>query len=111
MVFSAGRPVFCAALLRAAPTQLPKIGGPYAFAREGFGDFGGFLVAWSYWIAIITADAALAVAGVSYLTVFWPGLAASPLLGAVAAIGMLWVLTLVNLRGVHSAGSSRLSRQ
>jgi APA family basic amino acid/polyamine antiporter len=107
-LFSAGGAVCLALLFAQLATQLPKIGGPYAFAREGFGDFGGFLVAWSYWLAIVTADAALAVAGVSYLTVFWPALAASPLLGAIAAIGVLWLLTLVNLRGVHTAGQLTL---
>ncbi len=107
-LFSAGGAVCLALLFAQLAAQLPKIGGPYAFAREGFGDFGGFLVAWSYWIAIVTADAALAVAGVSYLTVFWPALAASPLLGAAAAIGALWLLTLVNLRGVHTAGQVQL---
>ena len=27
---------------------IPKVGGPYAYAREGFGDFAGFWVAWAY---------------------------------------------------------------
>jgi APA family basic amino acid/polyamine antiporter len=95
----------CLALIFAdLARQLPKIGGPYAFAYKGFGDFGGFLVAWSYWIAIITAEAALAVAGVSYLTVFWPALGTSPLLGGLAAVAAVWVFTLVNMRGVHRAG-------
>ncbi|MGH7711540.1 MAG: amino acid permease, partial [Gemmatimonadaceae bacterium] len=107
-LFSAGGAVCLALLFAQLAARLPKIGGPYAFAREGFGDFGGFLVAWSYWIAIVTADAALAVAGVSYLTVFWPALAASPLLAAVVAIGVLWLLTLVNMRGVHGAGQLQL---
>ncbi len=103
-LFSASGAVCLAIIFAHLATQLPKIGGPYAFAREGFGDFGGFLVAWSYWIAIVTANAALAAAGVSYLTVFWPALASAPLLGAVAAITVLWLLTLVNMRGVHTAG-------
>jgi APA family basic amino acid/polyamine antiporter len=107
-LFSAGGAVCLALVFAHLATRLPKIGGPYAFAREGFGDFGGFLVAWSYWIAIVATDAALAVAGVSYLTVFWPALATVPLLGAVAAIGTLWLLTLVNLRGVRTAGQLQL---
>ncbi len=107
-LFSAGGAVCLALVFAHLATQLPKIGGPYAFAREGFGDFGGFLVAWSYWIAIVTSNAALAVACVSYLTVFWPALASSPFLGAVAAVGMLWLLTLVNTRGVHTAGQLQL---
>ena len=103
-LFSSAGAVCLALVFAQLARQLPKIGGPYAFARQGFGDFGGFLVAWSYWTSVITSDAALAVAGVSYLTVFWPALSASPLLGAVVAIGAVWLLTLVNLRGVHTAG-------
>jgi APA family basic amino acid/polyamine antiporter len=107
-LFSASGAVCLALIFAQLAARLPKIGGPYAFAHEGFGDFGGFLVAWSYWIAIVTADAALATAGVSYLTVFWPALNTSPILGAVAAIGVLWLLTLVNMRGVHTAGQLQL---
>ncbi len=87
---------------------IPKIGGPYAYAREGFGDFGGFLVAWSYWISILTTNAALAVAFVSYSTVFFPNLGTSPLLGLVASLGILWLLTGVNVRSVHAAGRVQL---
>ncbi len=108
-LFSAAGAVCLALVFAQLARQLPKIGGPYAFARQGFGDFGGFLVAWSYWIAIITTNAALAVAGVSYLTVFWPALASSPLLGAAAAISVLWLLTFVNLRGVHRAGQVQVA--
>jgi len=87
---------------------IPKIGGPYAYAREGFGDFGGFFVAWSYWISIWTSNAALAVAAVSYSTVFWPGLGGSPALGAIVALAFLWILTAVNVRGVREGGTVQL---
>lgn len=87
---------------------IPKIGGPYAYAREGFGDFGGFLVAWSYWISILTTNAALAVAFVSYSTVFLPDLGTSPLLGLAASLAILWLLTGVNIRSVHGAGRVQL---
>ena len=76
---------------------LPLTGGPYAYTRVAFGDFGGFLVAWSYWISMWTTDAALAVAFVSYLTVFWPALAEQPPLAAGSALAAIWLLTAVNL--------------
>jgi len=88
--------------------KIPKIGGPYAYARHGFGDFGGFIVAWSYWISIWTTNAALAVAFVSYSTVFVPALASSPALGGIASLGILWILTFVNVQGVHHAGRVQL---
>lgn len=87
---------------------LPKLGGPYAYARHGFGDFGGFWVAWAYWISMWTTDAALAVAFISYSTVFWPALGTSPVLAASVAIAVLWLLTAVNARGVRTAGFVQL---
>jgi APA family basic amino acid/polyamine antiporter len=95
----------CLALVFARLGQiLPRTGGPYAYARAGFGDFAGFLVAWAYWISMWTTDAALAVAFVSYMTVFIPTLDSVPLLGAAAALGAIWVLTAVNVLGVRPAG-------
>jgi APA family basic amino acid/polyamine antiporter len=88
--------------------RLPRLGGPYAYTREGFGDFAGFWVAWAYWISIWTSNAALAVAFVSYSSVFWPALDASPAAGAGAAVAALWILTAVNVLGVREAGRVQL---
>jgi APA family basic amino acid/polyamine antiporter len=86
----------------------PKIGGPYAYCRAGFGDVIGFQVAWGYWIAIWAGNAAIAVAFAGYLAYFWPGLAGSPVLAALVAIGAVWVLTGVNAAGVRPAGIVQL---
>ncbi|MEU4995850.1 amino acid permease [Streptomyces sp. NPDC021622] len=50
----------------------PRTGGPYVYAREAFGDFAGFLSAWSYWATAWVSNAALAVAAVGYLDVLIP---------------------------------------
>jgi len=105
---SAGGALCLALVFARLGAKLPRIGGPYAYAHEGFGDFGGFWVAWAYWISIWTTNAALAVAFVSYSTVFWPALGHSPALGAVAALVALWVLTLVSILGVREAGRVQL---
>ena len=68
---------------------MPRTGGPYAYTRHAFGDFAGFLVAWGYWISIWVSIAAIAVAFVSYLTVFWPALADRPVLAATVALSTL----------------------
>lgn len=88
--------------------RVPKAGGPYAYTRRGFGDFAGFLVAWGYWISILATNAAIAVAFVSYLSSFWPALAGNSVLAASVAIGTIWILTLVNARGVRSGGMVQL---
>ena len=79
-------------------------GGAYAYARRAFGDSTGFVVAWSYWISTWVGNAALAVAFAGSLGAVWPAATATPLHGAIAAQGALWLLTAVNLAGVREAG-------
>jgi APA family basic amino acid/polyamine antiporter len=84
----------------------PKTGGPYAYARRAFGDFIGFQTAWGYWIAAWVGNAAITVAFVSYLAVFWPRLGGND--GAnwtatAVGIGLIWLLTFVNVLGVREA--------
>lgn len=83
--------------------RLPRAGGPYAYTRAGFGDFMGFLIAWGYWISIVASNAAIAVALASYLSDFFPALARTPLFGGLAALGAVWILTLINIRGIDKA--------
>ena len=83
---------------------VPKTGGPYAYARDGFGDFAGFIIAWGYWIALWSGNAAVAVAFAGYLSFLVPMIAASDIAGLVAAMGAIWVLTWMNIRGVETAG-------
>lgn len=79
-------------------------GGPYAYTRLGFGDFAGFWIAWGYWIALWAGNAAIAVAFVGYAAAFVPALAAPGLLAGIVAVGLVWLLTVVNLGGVYLAG-------
>ena len=88
--------------------RMPRSGGPYAYTREGLGDFAGFLVAWMYWISIAASVAAIAVAFVSYLVPFAPALAVHRWAGAGAALLTSWVLTGVNIWGVRAAGRLQL---
>lgn len=88
--------------------RAPLAGGPYAYPREVFGDFAGFLLAWMYWISIAAAVAAIAVAFVSYLTAFLPSLGTHRLAGAGTAIAASWLLTGVNILGVRVAGRLQL---
>ena len=83
---------------------IPDAGGPYAYTRRGFGDFAAFLVAWGYWISIWTSNAAIAVAFVSYMTVFFPELATNGALAALVAIATIWLLSWINSAGVRNAG-------
>lgn len=44
-----------------------RSGGPYRFAEDAFGEFAGFLAAWTYWIQGWTGHATIATAGAGYL--------------------------------------------
>ncbi len=103
-VITAGGAIALALIFGRLATTTPKTGGPYAYAREGFGDFAGFLIAWGYWIALWSGNAAVAVAFAGYLSFLVPTIGASPIAGLVAALGAIWLLTFMNIRGVKEAG-------
>lgn len=84
--------------------RFPKTGGPYTFAKEGFGDFSAFLVAWGYWISICCTNAAITVTMLSYLSTFFPILSSSPLVSVGVGLIIIWFLTYINTRGVKEAG-------
>ena len=81
-----------------------KTGGPYAYTEEGYGEFAGFLIAWGYWIALWTGNAGVAVALAGYVGFLVPEVAASQSYSLAVALGAIWLLTLVNIRGVKEAG-------
>jgi basic amino acid/polyamine antiporter, APA family len=88
--------------------RTPLAGGPYAYPREVFGDFAGFLLVWMYWISIAAAVAAIAVAFASYLASVLPSLGIHRWAGAGVAIAATWLLTGVNVLGVRAAGRLQL---
>ena len=87
---------------------MPKVGGPYAYARAGFGNFAGFQIAYNYWIALWVGNAAIVVALISYLSVFWPALKSNDVLSCSVAITIVWLLTFINIIGVRTAGVFQL---
>ncbi len=82
----------------------PRTGGPYVYAREAFGDFAGFLSAWSYWVMTWVSNAALAVAAVGYVHVVAPGHYAAGTDLAIALLA-LWLPALANLAGTRWVGA------
>lgn len=83
-------------------------GGQYLYCRQAFGPLAGFFTAWGYWLCVVSANAAIAIALVSYLTVFFPALKESNLLSMLTTLGFIWGLALVNIRGVKLAGKVQL---
>jgi len=46
---------------------LPKVGGPYAYAKGAWGPFAGFIVSWSLWLAEWISLAVFPLAFTRYL--------------------------------------------
>lgn len=87
-------------LTRAVPADQDAVG----LVRTSFGPVPGFMIGWSYWVSVWTANVTLAVACVSNFSVFVPGFSKVPFGPALAALGLIWLLTLVSLRGARAAG-------
>lgn len=85
-----------------------RTGGPYTYVRVGFGRFAGFIVAWGYWIALWSGNAAVAVAFTGYLGYLVPIVGQSPAAGLLSSLGAIWILTWLNIRGVQEAGIVQL---
>lgn len=81
-----------------------KNGGPYIYTKEGIGDFAGFLVAWGYWISTWVANAAITIAFVSALSVFFPVLETNSVYAVSLGLVTIWFLTWVNSKGVRESG-------
>lgn len=87
---------------------LPRMGGPYAYCREAYGDFIGFQVAYNYWIALWVGNAAIVVTLISYLGVFFPQLDTNPWLSFSLSLAIIWLITLINVMGVKEAGRMQI---
>ena len=81
-------------------TLFPRTGGPYVYARAAFGDYAGFLALWAYWFSATVGNAAIALGVVGYLKQLVPGALGLPGIDCGLALGLLWILTLLNVLGL-----------
>lgn len=87
-------------------SRLPDEGGLYVWTREAFGDFAGFIAAWTYWMSNLPYFSGVLYFGAAS-TLFAFGargqrLAANPLYYLAFAVVWLGVITLLNIRGVNA---------
>jgi len=108
ILLTGGGTLLIALMLSRLTKAIPKVGGPYAYTREGLGDFTAFLTMWGYSISGWAAVAAVAVAFVGYADVFIPGLAENPAGSVIVALSVIWLLVLLNIRGVRQASVLQL---
>ena len=106
---SVGAVLLAAVFRRLATLQPEAPGGPYAYVRRAFGDLPGFAVAWGYWVSIWCTNAAIAVACVGYLGVFFPALANDPVMAAAAGVGLIVLFTSINAVGVREVAAVQVA--
>jgi basic amino acid/polyamine antiporter, APA family len=87
---------------------VPGAAGPVGNVTTVFGPLAGALIGWSAWVSYWSASATVAIAAISYLSVFAPALA-QPGINALAASALIVAITMLNLRGAHTAGGFQLA--
>jgi amino acid transporter len=85
--------------------RIPKSGGPYAYVQAGLGDFAGFLIAWTYWVACIAAVSGIAIAFVGYLGVLIPAVTASSIASLLVALVLVWTVIAINVKSISDSGT------
>ncbi|AGW41085.1 arginine/ornithine antiporter [Leifsonia xyli subsp. cynodontis DSM 46306] len=87
--------------------RVPGSGGPYLYARDAFGEFAGFLNAWSYWLTAWAGNAAIVVALTGYVEVFI-NTDHNVVWSIVIAVVCLWIPVLINVLGLRSMGGAQV---
>jgi len=96
--------VFLAISFAGLSRAFPHDDGPSAYTERAFGKGAAFIVMWCYWVSVWVANAAIAIAVVGYVTIFFPALTHTTGLPAAAALSFIWVFVGVNLLGTRAAG-------
>lgn len=82
----------------------PELTGVSDYAREGFGDFAGFISGWGYWLSAWLGNVAFATMLMSSLGYFFPSLKSGNSINAIVIASIIsWLLTLLVTRGIESA--------
>ena len=77
--------------------------GLFAFTEAGLGRYVGAQIVYGYWVSIWIGNMAVSLSAVGYLSHFFPWLQ-DGWNSSFAAIALLWLLTLLNLRDIRLIG-------
>jgi APA family basic amino acid/polyamine antiporter len=106
--FTAGGSLLIALIFSKLSQEAPNVGGPYAYCKQGLGDFMGFQVAWNYWISMWVGSSATVVMVVGYLAVFFPSLSHNTNLGFGCGLLIIWGLTGLNMLSIQGSGKFQI---
>lgn len=83
-------------------TTWPEEGGIYVWVKEAYGEKPGFLVSWFYWInSFFYAPGLLTFLAVMIASLIDPGLEKHRFFICCVVFGLLWSITLINLKGMQ----------
>ena len=88
--------------------MIPKTGGPYVYVNEALGSFSGYIIAWTYWIACISAIAGISIAFVGYLGFFIPKISDSPIYSLFASLILIWAIIILNIKSIEGSSKFQL---
>ena len=88
--------------------MIPKTGGPYVYVNEALGSFSGYIIAWTYWIACISAIAGISIAFVGYLGFFIPKILDSQIYSLFASLILIWAIIILNIKSIEGSSKFQL---
>ncbi len=88
--------------------RMPKTGGPYVYVNEALGSFPGFVIAWTYWVACISAIAGISIAFVGYLSFFIPEIGDLPIYSLIASLLLVWAVIFLNIKSIENSSRFQL---
>src|SRR5690349_17175123 len=89
LVTAAGSVLLAIVFARLA-RSFPDAAGPYVYPRVAFGEFTGFITAWSYWMSVWIGNAAIVTGTVAYLSELVPGIKQTVGAPAITSCAIIW---------------------
>jgi len=81
-----------------------RSGGMSAYAEEGYGKSGFFMVFYLYFFSLAIGNVAIAISAVGYLATFLPWLSSTPSTTCISVIALVWLTTVANFGGPKVTG-------
>jgi putrescine:ornithine antiporter len=81
-----------------------RAGGMAAYAEDAYGKDGYFQVFFLYFLSLAIGNVAIGISAVGYLSTFFPGISATPILTCISVIALLWLTTVANFGGPSITG-------
>ncbi len=100
--------IFVALTMAKLVIRMPKTGGPYVYVNEALGNFCGFIIAWTYWVACVSAIAGISIAFTGYLGFLIPAISNSPIYSLLASLFLVWAVVILNIKSIENSSKFQL---